>query len=247
MQPFKPYFPRRAAAALPAADLVPEGSSALWTSRTWAITARHLTFFEMLGNFSFGDYFKQGAVRVRAGALNEGLRLFAGADLGHGLRRGRGARARARRPGDRLLALGGGSGRAHRAARRREDNFWQLGATGPCGPCSELYLEPRPRLRRGGRPAGRRHRALPRVLESRVHAVRPPRGRLADRAAEAEHRHRPRARSPGGDPPGRAVGLRDRPLPAADRARGGAVGAQLRGRTSPPPVRCGSSPTTAAA
>ena len=63
-----------------------------------------------------------------------------------------------------------------------------------------------------------------------------PDGSLPD-AARAEHRHRHGARPDGGDPPGRPVGLRDRPLPAARRARRGAVGPALRRRTSRPPAR----------
>ena len=97
---------------------------------------------------------------------------------------------------------------------------------------------PRARLRPGRRPPGRRHRALPRVLEPRVHAVRAARRRLADRRCPAEHRHRAGARPDGGDPPGRPVGLRDRPLRAAGRARRGAVRARSTARTSPPPARC---------
>ena len=110
----------------------------------------------------------------------------------------------------------------------RSENFWQAGPTGPCGPCSELYYRPRARLRRRRRAPGRRHRALPRVLEPRLHAVHAARGRLARAAAEAQHRHRPGARADGGDPPGRPLGLRDRPLPPAGRAGRGAVRAPLR-------------------
>ena len=93
-----------------------------------------------------------------------------------------------------------GSRRASRAERivaLGEDNFWKAGPTGPCGPCSELYYD------RGvehgcGRPdckPGLRLRPLPRVLEPRLHAVRPRRRRLADAAAGPEHRHRAAASS----------------------------------------------------
>ena len=87
---------------------------------------------------------------------------------------------------------------------------------------------PRPRVRRRRPAPRRRHRPLPRVLEPRLHDLRAARGRLADRAAAAQHRHRARARADGGDPAGRRLGLRHRRLRAADRARRGALGRQLR-------------------
>ncbi|MFL5779823.1 MAG: alanine--tRNA ligase, partial [Thermoleophilaceae bacterium] len=103
-------------------------------------TARHLTFFEMLGNFSFGDYFKQEAVEwawelatTRFGFEPERLwvTVFGGDDdLGLGpdeeaieCWRSVGV------PEERIVHLG------------RGDNFWQGGPTGPCGPCSELYYD----------------------------------------------------------------------------------------------------------
>ena len=128
----------------------------------------------------------------------------------------------------------------------RSENFWQAGPTGPCGPCSELYLDRGVELGKPDDLPGRRQRALPRVLEPRVHAVRPEPGEHADPAAGQEHRHRPRAQPDGGDPPGQAVGVRDRPVRAADRARRGALRPPLRRRTSRPTGRCACSPTTAA-
>ena len=111
----------------------------------------------------------------------------------------------------------------------REDNFWQSGPHGPCGPArSSTSIAGSTSARR--RPTGRRHRALPRVLEPRVHAVRAARRRLADRSAAPEHRHGAGPRPDGGDPPGRPVGLRDEPLHAADRARRGALGQDIRQR-----------------
>ena len=103
-------------------------------------TARHLTFFEMLGNFSFGDYFKRDAIECawdlvdpRGGFALDPSRLWAsvyGGDEQIARRRG-GGRAVAGAigvPGERIVRLGG-------------DNFWQAGPTGPCGPCSELYYD----------------------------------------------------------------------------------------------------------
>jgi alanyl-tRNA synthetase len=102
-------------------------------------TARHLTFFEMLGNFSFGDYFKEYAIACAwelstspEGFGFEPSRLWASVYEGDAnvpadeeaielwLRTGV--------PADRIVRLGG-------------DNFWQAGPTGPCGPCSELYYD----------------------------------------------------------------------------------------------------------
>lgn len=104
-------------------------------------TARHHTFFEMLGNFSFGDYFKREAIRYAWDFLTVELgidpdRLYAtvhytddeAAELWHevtGL-----ARTRIYRLGD-------------------KDNFWRMADTGPCGPCSEVHYDLRPRDERG--------------------------------------------------------------------------------------------------
>src|SRR4051794_20875599 len=103
-------------------------------------TARHLTFFEMLGNFSFGDYFKQLAAEYAWELSTKGFGLdpdriwvtvFGGdPELGIGpddeaieVWHSIGV------PDERIVQLG------------RADNFWQAGATGPCGPCSELYYD----------------------------------------------------------------------------------------------------------
>jgi alanyl-tRNA synthetase len=103
-------------------------------------TARHLTFFEMLGNFSLGDYFKQGAVELAWELSLEGFG-FSADDIWISVHRG-----------DDALGLGPDE-EAIEAWRSvgvpderivqlsTEDNFWQAGPTGPCGPCSELYLD----------------------------------------------------------------------------------------------------------
>ena len=139
MQPFKPYF--RGEEEPPAKRL----TSCQKCFRTTDIenvgmTARHLTFFEMLGNFSIGDYFKQGAVDYAYELSTQGFgfdpdRIWAcvfGGDEELGL----GPDEEAIEcwlsvgvPRERIVPLG------------RADNFWQSGPTGPCGPCSEIYYD----------------------------------------------------------------------------------------------------------
>ncbi len=103
-------------------------------------TARHLTFFEMLGNFSFGDYFKDEAIEF-AWELSREVFGFAERDIwvtvfegdeGLGLESDQEAI-------DRWLAVG--VPRERIVECPRSENFWQAGPTGPCGPCSELYLD----------------------------------------------------------------------------------------------------------
>jgi alanyl-tRNA synthetase len=106
-------------------------------------TARHHTFFEMLGNFSFGDYFKADAIRFAwefvTGPLGQGclgldptrlwITVFEGAD---GVPADTEAEALWQAAGvqpDRILRFG------------KKDNFWQMGDTGPCGPCSEMHFD----------------------------------------------------------------------------------------------------------
>jgi alanyl-tRNA synthetase len=103
-------------------------------------TARHLTFFEMLGNFSIGDYFKQQAVEMAWELSLHGFG-FAAQDIWITVFEG-----------DEELGLGPdeeaitawesvGVPRERIVECPRSENFWQGGPTGPCGPCSELYLD----------------------------------------------------------------------------------------------------------
>jgi len=139
MQPLKPYFVGQEKA--PHHRL----ASCQKVFRTVDIenvgnTLRHLTFFEMLGNFSIGDYFKQGAVEYAWELSREGfgfkdediwITVFAGdEELGLG-------------PDEEAIDawLSVGVPRERIVECPRSENFWQSGPTGPCGPCSELYLD----------------------------------------------------------------------------------------------------------
>jgi alanyl-tRNA synthetase len=139
MQPFKPYFLGR---EQPPASRLTDVQKCFRTTDIEEVgnTARHLTFFEMLGNWSFGDYFKQESIPWGWELATQGfgmdperiwVTVFGGdEELGLGpdeeaieIWRGVGV------PDERIVRLG------------RGDNFWQAGPTGPCGPCSELYLD----------------------------------------------------------------------------------------------------------
>jgi alanyl-tRNA synthetase len=139
MQPFKPYFLGR---EKPPSPRLADVQKCFRTTDIEEVgnTARHLTFFEMLGNWSFGDYFKAESIPWGWELSTEGfgmdpekiwVTVFGGdEELGLGpdeeaieIWRATGV------PEERIVRLG------------REDNFWQAGPTGPCGPCSELYLD----------------------------------------------------------------------------------------------------------
>ena len=210
-------------------------------------TARHLTFFEMLGNFSFGDYFKREAQSGSPGRLStEGfgfkpddiwITVFAGdEELGIG-------------PDEEAIDawLEIGVPRERIVECPREENFWQSGPTGPVRPVLGALPRPRRRARQAPTtcPGGENERFLEYWNLVFMQFDQNPDGR-AHAAAGQEHRHRPGSQPHGLHPAGRGDGVRDRPVRAADRARRGAVGPPLRRATSPPTGRCGCSPTTAA-
>ena len=96
-------------------------------------TARHHTFFEMLGNFSFGDYFKKEAIDFAWELVTS--KKFYGLDAGR-------LWATVYRDDDEAAALWERYLPKERIARFGEkDNFWSMGDTGPCGPCSELHYD----------------------------------------------------------------------------------------------------------
>ena len=103
-------------------------------------TARHHTFFEMLGNFSFGDYFKRDAIKYAWELLTEVYKLpkdkltvtvYAEDDEAYDIwTREIGV------PVERVIRIGDNKG-----ARYASDNFWMMGDTGPCGPCTEIFYD----------------------------------------------------------------------------------------------------------
>ena len=103
-------------------------------------TARHHTFFEMLGNFSFGDYFKRDAIKYAWELLTEVYKLpgeklwvtvYAEDDEAYDIwTKEFGV------PAERVIRIGDNKG-----ARYASDNFWMMGDTGPCGPCTEIFYD----------------------------------------------------------------------------------------------------------
>ena len=143
MVPFKPYFlleetpPSARAVSIQKCFRAPD-IDIIGTTR------RHLTFFEMMGNFSFGDYFKEGAIRYAWGLITEGFgldpeRLWVTVhhsdDQAEELWRD-------------MIGV-----RPERIQRLGEDNFWDMGETGPCGPCSEIFFDKGESFGAGGGPA----------------------------------------------------------------------------------------------
>jgi alanyl-tRNA synthetase len=130
MVPFKPYFQRKVEPPFPRATT---SQKCVRTPDLEQVgrTARHHTFFEMLGNFSFGDYFKEGAITWAWDFLTGVLQLpkeklwvtiYPGDD-------------------DALELWVSKAGVARDRIVLDESNFWAAGPTGPCGPCSEIYID----------------------------------------------------------------------------------------------------------
>ncbi len=149
MQPFKPYF---LGVEQPPAPRLTSTQKCFRTTDIDEVgkTARHLTFFEMMGNFSIGDYFKADAIEFAwslvtgAWGIDPGrvwITVFQGDDQVPADDEARELWLAQGVPAERIVGLG------------RKDNFWQAGPTGPCGPCTELYYDRGPE-HGCGRPAG---------------------------------------------------------------------------------------------
>ena len=108
-------------------------------------TARHHTFFEMLGNFSFGDYFKRDAIAFAWTLLTEVYALpkeklwvtvYQEDDEAYDI-----WEKEIGVPAERIVRIGDNKG-----ARYASDNFWQMADTGPCGPCTEIFFDHGPEI-----------------------------------------------------------------------------------------------------
>jgi alanyl-tRNA synthetase len=139
MQPLKPYF---LGARQPPSTLLTTYQKVFRTTDIdeVGLDGFHLSFFEMMGNFSIGEYFKEGAVELAWEFMRDQLKIdfdklwvsvFAG-DPGLGL-------------GEDEVAINAwvsvGMPRERIVGLSRVENFWQAGETGPCGPCSEMYYD----------------------------------------------------------------------------------------------------------
>jgi alanyl-tRNA synthetase len=139
MQPLKPYFLGREAPP------APRMTSCQRCFRTPDIekvgsTLRHLTFFEMLGNFSIGAYFKQGAIEL---AWELSLQVFGFRPEDVWVTVFEGDEALGLGPDEEAIELWEAVGvpRERIVGCPRSENFWEAGPVGPAGPCSELYLD----------------------------------------------------------------------------------------------------------
>ena len=143
MVPFKPYFSEEEVAPFRRAVSIQKCFRASDIDII-GTTQRHLTFFEMMGNFSFGDYFKEGAIKFAWELITEVIGLesdrlwvtvHTSDDQAEELWRD-------------LIGVPG-----ERIQRLDEDNFWSMGDTGPCGPSSEIFFDKGARFGADGGPA----------------------------------------------------------------------------------------------
>jgi alanyl-tRNA synthetase len=144
MVPFKPYFLGEEEAPFPRAATVQKSVRTIDIDII-GTTVRHFSFFEMLGNFSFGDYFKPEAMAWAHELLTEGYGLdperlwytaYEHDDEAAG------------------LWVDHVGVPADRVQRGGKDNFWQMGVPGPCGPCAEVFYDRGPEFGPAGGPIG---------------------------------------------------------------------------------------------
>jgi len=156
MVPFKPYFLGEAPAPYPRATSVQKVVRTLDIEEVGK-TTRHASFFQMAGNFSFGDYFKEGAIplawELLTSAIDDGgygfapdrlwVTVYQDDDEGEAIWRD---------------VVGVPAERIQR--RGMDDNYWSMGVPGPCGPCSEIYYDRGPEFGVEGGPIADENRYL---------------------------------------------------------------------------------------
>ncbi len=156
MVPFKPYFLGEAPAPYPRATSVQKVVRTLDIEEVGK-TTRHASFFQMAGNFSFGDYFKEEAIplawELLTSSIDNGgygfdperlwVTVYQDDDEGEAI-----WRDVVGVPADRIQRRG------------MEDNYWSMGVPGPCGPCSEIYYDRGPEFGVEGGPIADENRYL---------------------------------------------------------------------------------------
>ncbi len=184
-------------------------------------TARHHTFFEMLGNFSFGDYFKRDAIRFAWQLLTEvyGLpkeklwaTVYVDDDEAYDI-----WTKEIGVPAERCVRIGDKPGQPKYVS----DNFWQMADTGPCGPCSEIFYDHGPEVEGGppGSPDAEGDRYIEVWNLVFMQFDRDAAGD-ADAAAAPVRRYRHGSRAAGGGAAARSLELRHRSVSEPDQGRG---------------------------
>ena len=245
MQPQMPYFLGREAPPAPTTTTCQKVFRTPDIDEV-GLDTYHLTFFEMLGNFSFGQYFKEGAISFAAEFLRDRLgldwdRIWVSVHAGDPeLKLGPDQDAidlweQIGMPPERIVPL------------PSSENFWSVGGPGPCGPDSEIYYDWGEEVGCAEAVFPAAHAASASSSSGTSSSCRTSSTRTGpDAAAEAEHRHRHGPGAHGAHPAERAVRVRHRRLPAdheLDRRR---VRRSPTATRSTRPRRTGCSPTTAA-
>ena len=248
MVPFIPYLTGREPAPFPRATSVQKCVRTLDIEEVGK-TTRHGTFFQMNGNFSFGDYFKEGAIsyawELITGTLDDGGFGFDPEQIWATVYLDDDEAADAWK---RIAGLP-----EERIQRRgRKDNYWHTGQPGPGGPCSEIYVDRGPEHGQDGGPVVDEDRFLEIwnlvFMQYELDDVRV-QGGLPDprRPAEEEHRHRHGPGAGGLPVAGRRQPVRDRRSLAGDAPRRRAGRRHVRRAITRTTCGCGWSPTTCAA
>jgi len=156
MVPFKPYFLGEITPPYPRATSVQKCVRTLDIDEVGK-TTRHASFFQMCGNFSFGDYFKEGAIELAWELLTK-----ATSDGGYGFDESR-LWVTVYQDDDEAVEIWHRKiGVPMEKIQRRgmADNFWSMGVPGPCGPCSEIYFDRGPKYGKEGGPIADEDRYL---------------------------------------------------------------------------------------